>query len=427
MSVRSAVRRRRRRALFLALPVLAGVLAPTAAQASWPGLNGWQSFSSNRFDTAISGDIFVMPPIALPQVQLTTARPDDAQSAWSPDGRRIAFKSRRNNNNELYVMNPDGSAQTRLTNSSRVSEGQPAWSRDGTRLLYRQTPDNPVTQNADIWQIDVDPAAPHARPVLERTGDERYPSYSPDGTKILFRGDLDLVDHSGDEELYVMDADGRNIAQLTHNNVFDSAPAFSPDGTRIAFESARDSGDPLALDIYVMNADGTDVRRLTADPAHDEGPIFSPDGTKIAFASLRSGQEDIWVMNADGTGLRQLTDDPARDESPDWQPVPFDMTGHTACGDVGLDRGQASSVAARNVSCTNAVAQARRWAAEAAAGAPPARLRGYACTTAPHTFDLVLVRCVKDEPEPGDPPRDVAFVWRDPAVTLPSGGAVPAA
>ena len=427
MSVRSAVRRHRRHALFLALPVLAGMLAPTAAQASWPGLNGWESFSSNRFDTAISGDIFVMPPIALPQVQLTTARPDDAQSAWSPDGRRIAFKSRRNGNNELYVMNPDGSDQTRLTNSFRVSEGQPAWSPDGTRLLYRQTPDNPITQNADIWQIDVDPAAPNARPVLERTGDERYPSYSPDGTRIVFRGDQDLIDHSGDEELYVMNADGTDVVQLTHNDVFDSAPAFSPDGTKLAFESARDSGDPLALDIYVMNADGTDVRRLTADPAHDEGPIFSPDGTKIAFASLRSGQEDIWVMNADGAGLRQLTDDPARDESPDWQPVPFDMTGHTACGDVGLDRGQASSVAARNVSCTAAVAQARRWAAEAAAGAPPARLRGYACTTAPHTYDLVLVRCVKDEEEPGDPPRDVAFVWRDPAVTLPSGGAVPAA
>jgi Tol biopolymer transport system component len=427
MSVRSAVRRHRRRALFLALPVLACVLAPTAAQASWPGLNGWESFSSNRFDTAISGDIFVMPPIGLPQVQLTTARPDDAQSAWSPDGRRIAFKSRRNGNNELYVMNADGSGQTRLTNSFNVSEGQPAWSPDGTRLLYRKTPDNPITQNADIWQIDVNPAAPNPRPVLERTGDERYPSYSPDGTKIVFRGDQDLIDHSGDEELYVMNADGTDIVQLTHNDVFDSAPAFSPDGTKIAFESARDSGDPLALDIYVMNADGTDVRRLTTDPAHDEGPIFSPDGTKIAFASLRSGQEDIWVMNADGSDQRQLTDDPARDESPDWQPVPFDMTGHTACGDVGLDRGEASSVAAKDVSCATALLQARRWAAEAADDDPPARLRGYACTTAPHTFDLVLVRCVKDEEEPGDPPRDVAFVWRDPAVTLPSGGAVPAA
>jgi Tol biopolymer transport system component len=427
MSVRTAARRRRRVATFLALAVLAAALAPAAAQASWPGLNGWESFSSNRFDTAISGDIFVMPPIALPQVQLTTARPDDAQSAWSPDGKRIAFKSRRNGNNELYVMNPDGTDQTRLTNSFRVSEGQPAWSPDGTRLLYRQTPDNPIVQDADIWQIDVDPAAPNARPVLERAGDERYPSYSPDGTKIVFRGDRDLIDHSGDEELYVMNADGTDVVQLTHNDVFDSAPAFSPDGTKIAFESARDSGDPLALDIYVMNADGSDVRRLTTDPAHDEGPIFSPDGTKIAFASLRSGQEDIWVMNADGSDQHPLTNDPARDESPDWQPVPFDMTGHTACGDVGLDRGEASSVAAKNVSCESALNQARRWAAAAAAGHPPARLRGYACTTAPHTFDLVLVRCVKDEEEPGDPPRDVAFVWRDPSVSLPSGGAPPAA
>jgi TolB protein len=246
MSVRSAVRRHRRRALVLTLPVLAAALAPTAAQASWPGLNGWQSFSSNRFDTAISGDIFVMPPIGLPQVQLTTARPDDAQSAWSPDGKRIAFKSRRNGNNELYVMNADGRGQTRLTNSFNVSEGQPAWSPGGTRLLYRKTPDNPISQNADIWQIDVNPAAPNPRPVLERTGDERYPSYSPDGTKIVFRGDQDLVDHSGDEELYLANADGTGVVQLTSNAVFDSAPVFSPDGSKIVFESARDSGNALA-------------------------------------------------------------------------------------------------------------------------------------------------------------------------------------
>ena len=348
MSVRSAVRRHRRRALFLALPVLAAALAPTAAQASWPGLNGWESFSSNRFDTAISGDIFVMPPIGLPQVQLTTARPDDAQSAVV--ARRQAHRlqeppqrQQRAVRHERRRQRPDPPDELVPRQRGPAGAGRPT----APALLYRQTPDNPITQNADIWQIDVNPAAPNPRPVLERTGDERYPSYSPDGTKILFRGDQDLVDHSGDEELYVMNADGTDVVQLTHNDVFDSAPAFSPDGTKIAFESARDSGDPLALDIYVMNADGTDVRRLTADPAHDEGPIFSPDGTKIAFASLRSGQEDIWVMNADGSDLRQLTDDPARDESPDWQPVPFDMTGHIACGDVGLDRGQASSVAAR--------------------------------------------------------------------------------
>ena len=131
-------------------------------------------------------------------------------------------------------------------------------------------------------------------------------------------------------------------------------------------------------------------------------------------------------MNADGSDPRRLTDNPARDESPDWQPLPFDTAG-TAPAVTSATPGSASSVAARNAPCAAAVIQARRWAAQAAAGDPPARLRGYACTTAPHTFDLALVRCMKDEDEPGDPPRDVAFVWRDPAVTLPSGGAVPPA
>src|SRR5919108_5527859 len=89
---RSTAWRRRRRALSLVVAGLAATLVPASAQASWPGLNGWLSFSSNRFDTALSGDIFVMPSFGLPQAQLTDARPDDAQSAWSPDGRRIAFK-----------------------------------------------------------------------------------------------------------------------------------------------------------------------------------------------------------------------------------------------------------------------------------------------------------------------------------------------
>src|SRR4051795_4698964 len=349
-------------------------IAPASAQASWPGLNGWLSFSSNRFGNALSGDIFAMPSFGLPQAQLTEVRADDAQSAWSPDGRRIAFKSRRNGNNELYVMDADGTDETRLTNSFRVSEGQPFWSPDGRRLLFRKTPDNPIVQEADIWQIDVDPANPDPRPVLERAGDERYPSYSPDGSKIVFRGDTDLVDHSGDEELYVMDADGTDIVRLTDNAVFDSAPAFSPDGTKLAFESARDSGDPLKLDIYVMNADGSDVRRLTADPAHDEGPIWSPDGTKIAFTSERGGSSDIWVMGADGSGVRRLTDDPARDESPDWQAGPFPTAGHVASGDGAARPRAATSVVSAGAPCRVALRLAARWAAAAVAGARPARL-----------------------------------------------------
>src|SRR3954468_1872448 len=116
--------------LSIAVLAIAAALAPApAAQASWPGLNGWLSFSSNRFGTALSGDIFAMPSFGLPQTQLTEVRADDAQSAGSPDGRRIAFKSRRNGNNELYVMNAAGSDETRLTpanpNPRPVLSGRP--------------------------------------------------------------------------------------------------------------------------------------------------------------------------------------------------------------------------------------------------------------------------------------------------------------
>src|SRR4051812_23091819 len=354
--------------LSIAVLAIAAALAPApAAQASWPGLNGWLSFSSNRFGTALSGDIFAMPSFGLPQTQLTEVRADDAQSAGSPDGRRIAFKSRRNGNNELYVMNAAGSDETRLT-----------------------------------------PANPNPRPVLERPGDERYPSYSPDGSKSVFRGDHDLVDHSGDEELYLMNADGTGIVQLTHNDVFDSAPAFSPDGTKLAFESARDSGDALVLDIYVMDADGSDARRLTADPAHDEAPIWSPDGTKIAFTSERGGSSDVWAMNADGSGLRRLTDDPSRDESPDWQAIPFATAGHVACGDVGLDRGAATSVVSAGAPCRVALRLAERWASRAVSGARPARLQGFDCTATAHTFDSVLV----DASTRSIPTRWAATTWR---------------
>jgi Tol biopolymer transport system component len=385
------------------------------AQAS-PGLNGRLSLSSNRAGTASSGDIFVTPVGGAPVRRLTDAPADDAQSAWSPDGRRIAFKSRRDGNNELYVMKYDGTGQTRLTSSPTVSEGQPAWSPNGKRLLYRKTQDNPIVQNADIWQVEVDPRKPNPRPVLERPGDERYPSYSPDGTKIVFRGDTDAIDHSGDEELYVMDADGSRVVQLTANAVFDSAPVFSPDGTKIAFESARDSGDPLALDIYVMNADGSGVRRLTDNPAHDEGPAWSPDGTKIAFATERDSQEEIYVMNADGTQPRSVTVDPSRDESPDWQPLPLTMAARDACGDVSLDSGGASSIVARGVSCARALGLAKDWAQRAVQRKSRSRLNGFTCKSARHTYDMVIVRCRSDaRPAPASGAPEVAFVWRDPS------------
>jgi Tol biopolymer transport system component len=423
---------------------LALLALPVATAQAWPGLNGYMAYGSNRTGSQFSDDIYVSPLDAESPIRLTFRRADDGQPAWSADGQRLAFKTAQFGSNQLAVINADGSGETLLTRTFRFSEGQPAWSPDGTKLLYRRTPENPLVQNADTWVLDVKlsgdhPAEPETQPVLLRTGDERYPSYSPDGTQIAFRGDLDLVEPSGDEEIYVMNADGTNVRQLTSNADFDSAPSWSPDGKRILFERApagtfTPGTEAQEKDIYVMRADGTHVRRLTDSPGLDEGPEFSPDATKIAFSSARDGQQEIYVMDADGSNPRRLTDNPARDESPDWQALPFDGRGHQACGDDSLASGGASSVLAMRVPCHVARRIARRWSEAADAGAPPAGLRGLTCTTTQQPYDLTVVACGAHKAPCA---RDVAFVWRDPerapappaaapqALAAPEAGAPP--
>jgi Tol biopolymer transport system component len=401
---------------------LALVALPAATAQAWPGLNGYMAYGSNRTGSQFSDDIYVSPLDVESPIRLTFRRADDGQPAWSPDGTRLAFKTAQAGSNQLAVINADGTGETLLTRTFRFSEGQPAWSPDATKLLYRRTPENPLVQNGDTWVLDIEksaehPATPETQPVLLRTGDERYPSYSPDGTQIAFRGDLDLAEPSGDEEIYVMNADGTDVRQLTSNADFDSAPSWSPDGKRILFERApagtfTPGTEAQEKDIYVMRADGTHVRRLTDSPGLDEGPEFSPDGTKIAFSSARDGQQEIYVMDADGSNPRRLTDNPARDESPDWQALPFDGRGHEACGDDSLASGGASSVLAMRVPCHVARRIARRWSEAADAGAPPARLRGLACATTHQPYDLTVVVCGSHKPPCA---RDVAFVWRDPA------------
>jgi Tol biopolymer transport system component len=408
--------------LLLVLAVLALLALPATAQA-WPGLNGYLAYGSNRTGSQFSDDVYVSPLDVETAKQLTFRRADDGQPAWSPDGRRLAFKTAQFGSNQLAVINADGTGETLLTRTFRFSEGQPAWSPDATKLLYRRTPENPLVQNGDTWVLDVegsakDPTLPVTLAVLLRTGDERYPSYSPDGTQIAFRGDLDLAEPSGDEEIYVMNADGTNVRQLTSNADFDSAPSWSPDGGWILFERApagtfTTGVEAQEKDVYVMRADGTDVRRLTDSPGLDEGPEFSPDGTRIAFSSARDGQQEIYVMDADGANPRRLTDNPARDESPDWQTLPFDGRGHQACGDDSLASGGASSVLAMQVPCHVALRIARRWSEAADAGAAPARIRGLTCATTPAPYDMTVVQCTSKRK--ARCARDIAFVWRDPA------------
>ncbi len=125
------------------------------------------------------------------------------------------------------------------------------------------------------------------------------------GNKIAFSSDRD-----GDWEIFVMNADGNGVQQLTDNDGDDSVEEWSPNGNKIAFVSDRDGDD----EIFVMNADGTEVRQLTDNDDRDGSASWSLDGDRIAFTSNRDGDWDIFVMNADGTdsySTGQMGSDPS--------------------------------------------------------------------------------------------------------------------
>jgi len=163
--------------------------------------------------------------------------------------------------------------------------------------------------NDDIYVMDAD--GKNTRRLTNNPAFDGLPAGSPDGQRIAFASDRD-----GNGEIYVMDAEGKNPRNLTSNPAFDGLPAWSPDGRKIAFHSDREGN----FEVYVMDADGKNPRNLTNNPAGDGWPAWSPDGRRIAFFSERDGNFEIYVMDADGNNQRNLTNNPAREDSLSWSP-----------------------------------------------------------------------------------------------------------
>ena len=277
-------------ALWLVLPVTAAAQDKIA-------------FSSTRDG---SSEIYLMNPNGTNQTRLTNNTTNDFAPALSRDGSRIAFMARRDGNDEIYVMNADGSNQTRLTNNSSIDD-TPSFSPDGTRIVFESHRDG----NSEVYVMNADGSNP-VRLTNNPTFD-RNPAFSPDGNRIVFESNRD-----GNMEIYVMNSDGTNQTRLTFfAPANDHLPSFSPDGNRITFTSTRE----LQSEIYVMNVDGSNLVRLTNDPAEDTSSTFSSDGSRIAFVSGRNGagNTEIYVMDADGSDETQLTfTSPFDEASPSW-------------------------------------------------------------------------------------------------------------
>ena len=280
-------------------------------------------------------EIYVMDPDGGNLRRLTDNGRNNSGPSWSPDGKRIAFSSRqalpvRHNPffenhhgvapHDIYVMDADGENRKRLTDHPRY-DISPSWSPDGRRIAFASERGGPM----GIHVMDTDGGNPQR--LTHNPFDEREPSWSADGKRIVFsarrkehfRGHFGLT-----YEIYVMDADGGNEQRLTENRVEDKHPSWSPDGKRIVFSRSGEQqlhpGALVTSEIYVMDADGGNEQRLTENRFDDIQPSWSPDGQRIVFASNRDNfwNADIYVMDADGGNQQNLTKNDSLNIAPSW-------------------------------------------------------------------------------------------------------------
>lgn len=325
-------------------PVAVSDAAPSQATATTAAATGEIVFA--RLTGETNTDLFLMHADGTNQQQLTHSPYLESAPRWSPDGAWIAFNYMDDHSDgfpplQVYTMRPDGSERLQRTGtiSPTMSDLYPEWSPDGRRIAYS------TIAYSGIWAIDLDGSAP------QRLGpDESMPGYtgpldwSPDGTSFLIEG----------WGIMQLKTDGTLIKRLTEHE-YDRDAAWSPDGSQIAFVRHSGAWVDTPANIFVMNADGSNLRQLTTTPAIRQNPRWSPDGTRIVFASadghptlppptvqptappeqpapsgyplpsaviapVGQAPADIFVINSDGSGLTNVTKSAEHEFDPDWKP-----------------------------------------------------------------------------------------------------------
>jgi Tol biopolymer transport system component/plastocyanin len=291
--------------------------APAAPLAS-AAANGKIAFRSDRVHFT-NWEIFVMNADGSAQTRVTNSSGTDAEPAWSPDGSKLAFYREVNFSPDILMMTFGDTTTTNLTRTANVWDWHAAWKPNGSTLAFTRINGS----NWGVYTMSASNGSGQTR-ISNELAHEFMPAWSPDGSKLAVTCRNGGAPE-GSKDICVMNADGSgliNLIPLAGQEDFD--PAWSPDGSKIAFTSNRDGGNSN-YEIYVMNADGSNHRRLTvspaANPSWDHEPTWSPDGSKIAFSSARDGNYEIYVMNADGSGQTNLTNSAGNDDQPSWQPL----------------------------------------------------------------------------------------------------------
>jgi eukaryotic-like serine/threonine-protein kinase len=234
------------------------------------------------------------PPATLKRVTFAPGLEDEP--SFSPDGRFLAYTSDERGNLDIVVLPLSGGEPIRIDEGDS-DDGEPAWSPDGSRLAFVSARDHggrlgvalnvgnlEPYLNAKFGDILLVPAL--GGTAVKLVEDGYYPSWSPDGKRIVFMSNRDRQ-----LNLWTVSADGGSPARLTKSADIDYQPAWSPDGNWIAYGSG---GFTTNFELCVVAAAGGAPRKLTTDFGYVTKPAWSPDGRSILFSGERNGILNVW-------------------------------------------------------------------------------------------------------------------------------------
>ena len=265
------------------------------------------------------------PPVPVLQVR-------DMYPSVSPDGQTLVFESNRSGVYQVYStrLDADGrGAETRQLTDAALGAETPVISPDGKRIVLAIYV---AEGNNDVFVMNIDGSG--LKQLTDSSGYDGHPHWSADGKRIVFNSDRSTPTPDAPwgerwHEIFSMDTHGGDVRQHTRCRAVCTYGSLSPDGKTLLYRRAiAEPGLDWALnaiesnsEIVIADLDGSNERNLSQHPAFDGWPAWSPDGTRIAFASNRSGPRrtgQIWAIRPDGSDLRQETDADWSYAQPAW-------------------------------------------------------------------------------------------------------------
>ncbi len=244
--------------------------------------------------------------------RLTRDSAADVNPVWSPDGKRLAFSSRRTGSGDIYLMDADGANLRQLT-SHPAFEGAPRFSPDGRFVAFEGERDG----RSEIYRVEV--ASGRVEQLTDSISRKLAPAYSPDGSLLAFMERALLR-----WQVSVLDTNTGATRAVSEGEWGACRPAFSPHGVLAYVGTAESPKADLWFREIAGEREGRSWRLPTRPDAYNYDPAFSPDGRTISFSSTRErGAEehwDIFLVDRNGRNLVQLTDRPGNDRFPDFRP-----------------------------------------------------------------------------------------------------------